>query len=562
MTLDNRGFVHPAEAIKKSMEGIHASMETLRGVGEKLTGVLGVLGLGFAAFRSAEAFTEGLKGAAEAGKELQTLSTVTGQSVKDLVVLKQAFAEAGIGDALETNLIRLQKALGGVNEEGQPTTWMFRQLGLSIDELKNMDATEQFERIGQAINKLGNQADKQAAVMALFGRQGYSMLAMFSNPSAMEEAQKSLGDYGALMQKDAGLFTKITNALEMLSIKMKGFFAGFIDQVGPGLLSLYNKINSLDFTGWGQKLGRAVASLRDAAGPVLDWMVARMRDFQDLTARWANALAAGIQTAINLFRQGNIGEVVSLSLMIGFRTAVDFFSGALKATIVGAGMMLKETFKGAWSFMTDPGALRGIQMAMKGIANEISSAITKGLVAALRGLNLLGANVISDKDANALNHTADLNNKAAEADFAMAGESMSGALDKASDRFAEKLIDAAKNFKIEINNKIGDDPKLAGLKDRLQEIISSAVPKLSTGDMSNPGEPAKPKAGAPASAAGSGYSGRRDAGDQLSKIGLFIGRGGPANDYARRTAVATEKIAVSTSQKHLPSGQYLYNTWQ
>ena len=43
-------------------------------------------------------------------------------------------------------------------------------------------------------------------------------------------------------------------------------------------------------------------------------------------------------------------------------------------------------------------------------------------------------------------------------------------------------------------------------------------------------------------------------GDRLAKIGLFIGNGGPALDYARRTAVAVEKIAA---QKYTGGHPYM-----
>lgn len=171
------------------------------------------------------------------------MSAITGQSVSDLVTLRKAFKEAGLSPgSLQHNLVLLQKSLGGVNEEGLPTAFAFRQIGLSIDSLKDLSATDQINQIGGAISKLPTQAERTAKAMEIFGRGGAEMLVLFSNPKAIEEAKANVGGYAAIMERNAGLFTKITNTLEALSMKVKGFFIGFADKVGPSLLPLLEKL--------------------------------------------------------------------------------------------------------------------------------------------------------------------------------------------------------------------------------------------------------------------------------------------------------------------------------
>ena len=80
--------------------------------------------------------------ALELGAQLQDLSAQTGQGAGDLLILRQACINAGMGaDALQPMLRGLNKALAGINEEGQPTKAVFDKLGISIQALRSMSAT-------------------------------------------------------------------------------------------------------------------------------------------------------------------------------------------------------------------------------------------------------------------------------------------------------------------------------------------------------------------------------------------------------------------------------------
>ena len=151
MSLENRGFIDPLNKSRSAMAGIKSAFSGL-------SGALATLGVSFAAFKSVEGFTENLKGIFELGKELKGQSNETGQSIRDLVILKKAYQEAGMdAGSLTANLAMLQASLGGVNEAGEPTKHIFDQLGLDMEALKNKTAIQQFEAIGKAIGNLGNQ---------------------------------------------------------------------------------------------------------------------------------------------------------------------------------------------------------------------------------------------------------------------------------------------------------------------------------------------------------------------------------------------------------------------
>ena len=75
------------------------------------------------------------------GAGLKDLSARTGESVRDLYSLQNAFDIVGVQAAnLPTILFTVQKALGGISEGGEPTDVAFRKIGLSMTELKKLDA--------------------------------------------------------------------------------------------------------------------------------------------------------------------------------------------------------------------------------------------------------------------------------------------------------------------------------------------------------------------------------------------------------------------------------------
>lgn len=118
---------------------------------------------------------------------------------------------------------------------GEPTKVIFDQLGLSLDRLKGEDAVTQFKEIGTAISSLATQSDKIAAVRAIFGRQGANMINILSDPKAIEEAAKSTAEKAAIYEKNAALFTRVTNEFEAVGMKTKGFFLGAAESAAHAL---------------------------------------------------------------------------------------------------------------------------------------------------------------------------------------------------------------------------------------------------------------------------------------------------------------------------------------
>ena len=209
------------------------------------------------------AFDE-LKRTIDMGGALSDLSARTGQTVQDLVVLQQAFQNAGIGaQATGTMLNLLQKALTGVNEEGEPTSKAFARLGVSLETLKAQSAVGQIETLTAAFAQITDPAERTRAAMELFGRSGGQMLAVLSDASALGVARQQVGGLAETMQQNAAAFDKLGDSWEAIGLRMTQLFAGVAEVVAPMLQKIADEANAVDFTQMGKQVGELVLALTD-----------------------------------------------------------------------------------------------------------------------------------------------------------------------------------------------------------------------------------------------------------------------------------------------------------
>ena len=111
-----------------------------------------------------------MKKAITAGGELSDMMAKTGASGRGLLILQKAFENAGLSaNEVGNSIARMQKALAGVNEDGQPTNQVFAKLGLSVRELMAMDPADALMKIGDSISRITDPAQRAAAAMELFG---------------------------------------------------------------------------------------------------------------------------------------------------------------------------------------------------------------------------------------------------------------------------------------------------------------------------------------------------------------------------------------------------------
>lgn len=202
-----------------------------------------------------------LGSAFDMGGMLSDLSAQTGDAVGELAVLRQAFQDTGVGaDQAGRTIAMMRRAIGGTSESGEPTAAIFDQLGLNVQELQRLGATDQLNAIGAAINSLESPAQQSAAAMAIFGRSGAQMLAFLKDGGAIDAAAKSLGELPALLDRNAWAFDGISDRMGRIREKGAGLWAGIAEGLLPVADQVTETLDGIDLTSIGQRLGRMVGT--------------------------------------------------------------------------------------------------------------------------------------------------------------------------------------------------------------------------------------------------------------------------------------------------------------
>lgn len=280
-----QGSVKELEGLKRSALSTKSALEGLATIGA----------LKIALNQVTSTFSE-LKKAIDLGGELSDLSASTGQTVSDLVVLQQAFRNAGIDAGATGQMLNLlQKSLTGVNENGEPTSSSFERLGLSLESLKAQSAIQQLESLSAAFTQIQNPADRTRIAMGLFGRSGGQMLAILSDSTAMGVARQQVGSLGDTMEKNAAAFDRLGDSWDAIGLRMTQLFAGIAEEVAPMLQRIADEANSLDLTQVGKEIGDLVIGLTDllkAAAPLA--IVLGSQFILETTLAKISAFAAGV----------------------------------------------------------------------------------------------------------------------------------------------------------------------------------------------------------------------------------------------------------------------------
>jgi hypothetical protein len=300
--------------------GLTSIRDGAAGVNSELAkGSVDALGLGkFVTMAGAAAGAlYGLKAALNLGGELSDLSARTGQSVRDLVVLRQAFTAAGLGaESVGPTLNKVQKALGGVNEAGEDTIAAFKRLGVSLSSLKGMSGLQQIQELTKGFSQIEDPAERAATSMQIFGREGGQLLQLFSDSNALANAADDAGTLAEQMQANAKTFDDVGDRLEVIKVKLTSMAVSALERLMPVLNTAASAIKGLDLTGIGAVFGAALSILAPAGA------LAKMVSFLDnKVVDWTLKLGPGLVQNLG-FSLSNLTGILAKLLPVGLGLAV------------------------------------------------------------------------------------------------------------------------------------------------------------------------------------------------------------------------------------------------
>ena len=151
------------------------------------------------------------------GAALSELSKRTGETAGNLFKLQRGFELAGVSmQSVPTVLFQMNKALGGVNEQGEPTAKIFSQMGLSIDQLRQAGGADALQRITATLGRM----DRAGAAMAaskIFGRGGaQDMLQLARSTEDFSEGMAGAAEGARILDANADRFDKLADSLILI----------------------------------------------------------------------------------------------------------------------------------------------------------------------------------------------------------------------------------------------------------------------------------------------------------------------------------------------------------
>lgn len=248
-----------ADQFNKDMQGMeqsigHFAQTASSGGGGALGGIATGFGIGagVAAFTAGIAIIQGaISGVIGTLHELDDLGDFAqrvGTSVDQLQALHFAADQLGSsGEAFDQSLQKMVNTLGKARAGSDQALAAFENLGFNVDELAQRDTVDAFEDIAQAISELPTPADRAAAAVAIFGKQGAGLLGIMADGAAgidkMRERAEHLGL--TLSEQDAAAAGEAADAIDEMLATLKALVQHIIAAAAPAIKVIAKAISEL-----------------------------------------------------------------------------------------------------------------------------------------------------------------------------------------------------------------------------------------------------------------------------------------------------------------------------
>jgi hypothetical protein len=281
-----------------------------RGMNGAMSSVRQLAG-GASLFAGVAVAARGMMDAINMGDALVDLNAQTGVAIDKLMELQMAFDLNGMkAEQVQPVLAKMQRLIAEAGSGSAEAAAKFNLMGIAVGDIQGLNADEQLMKIGEAITKIENPAQRSAVAMDIFGKSGSKLLSVFS-AGGMEEVRKVLGNQTALLLENAGVFGKASDILGLAGNKIRGFFVGVASEVVQQLMGVLDAVFKIDLS----KIGQA---------------------FGDSISFW-----------INYFKNfGATGDLIYNTMKLAFQNAVNFLGEEIRVLMAQTAASVKNVFKG------------------------------------------------------------------------------------------------------------------------------------------------------------------------------------------------------------------------
>lgn len=232
-----------------------------------------------------------------------------GISTEALAGLQHAASLSGVATAtLDKSMMRFNRTLGDAINGSGTASDAFARLGLRAEDLAKLSGEDSLGLIADRINALRTPAEKTAAAMAIFGREGANMLTLFAGGSeGLRKAQEEAGALGlAISRVDAAKIEAANDAMQRARSVFSGIGRQIAVTVAPAIESVATRFSkwAQDSGGVGEKVKSAIRGVVSAIAVLGDAWDAVTNGVRTAEAAWLSwkskaldALAAVVEKA-------------------------------------------------------------------------------------------------------------------------------------------------------------------------------------------------------------------------------------------------------------------------
>jgi hypothetical protein len=387
------------------------------------------LALGFGAIKAAMGAITGtldtFKDALDLGGTMADLSARTGETAGNLMLLRRAFDNSGVGaDKVGASVNKLQKFMDDAAQGSEKNNTVLSRLGLTMADIAGKTPTEQMGILAEKLNGVTDNGERSALAMSVFGKAGGQLLPLLADFSGeMQTAQDQLGSMPGVLDRSSGAFDNISDNITVAKGKFLEFAAGLLESLAPALELATTLITRFDAAGAGMKLGEIITGASNAMGGFTDAL-----------------------SAIKLGEFGLAFKIAFESIKLQAADSINSIAANVMATVQASGAFLLAAF--------GPGS--GIYTIVSAQFDILSS---KFQIAMIEGVKAIATALTSMFDTPLLNAARKINPILDSQLSAIEGistgfEGAIGSLDKGISDSENKISNAV--------GQIGGDFKLAG----------------------------------------------------------------------------------------------------
>jgi hypothetical protein len=431
------------DEVKKTSNGVKSSFGDMVKAGASLA-------LGFGAIKAAMGAITGtldtFKDALDLGGTMADLSERTGETAGNLLLLRRAFDNSGVGaDKVGASVNKLQKFMDDAAQGSEKNNTVLARLGLTMADMAGKTPTEQMGMLAERFKGVTDSGERSALAISIFGKAGGLLLPLLADFSGeIQTAKDQLGSMPKIFDLNAKAFDRISDNIKVTKGKFLEFAAGLLTSLAPALELATTLITRFDAAGAGMKLGEIITGASNAMGGFTDALNAiklgefglafkiafesvKLQAADSLNSIYANAMAAVQASGAFLLAAFGPGSGIYTIISAQFDILSSKFQIAMIEGVKAVATVLTGMFDTPLM-----NAARKINPILDSVLNGIEG-ISTGFEGAIASLDK-GVTDSQNKISNAVGQIG--------GDFKLAGQEASKAYDEAL-KSSKQLIDTS-----------------------------------------------------------------------------------------------------------------------